>query len=193
MQRVFFDLSDKRREEGAEEEGFAGGPILEIRNLKCIALGGVDDGDALVGADPGEPAVIGQMDVSVDKPLGLQLIQEAVEALKTLVGQIIAVVEAPGGGMGQQQIDAAQPLHLGPQSGNPALHFLFGVLEGALPVVPDRAAQAHHPESFPDVDFVVHADAAAGLLLGVDFVVVAVDIEDGHRGKVGQKFQIGAG
>ena len=133
------------------------------------------------------------MDVPIDEPPGLQLIQQVVEAGETLVGQIVAVVQAPGGGVGQQHVDAPHPAHLGPQPCDAPAHGALGVLVGALAVVADRAAQAHDPQALPVVDPVVHADAAARLMLGVIVVVVAVDVEDGRGGEVGQIFQVGAG
>ena len=129
----------------------------------------------------------------MDEPPGLPLVQKGVEALKAAVGQVLAVVQAPGGGVGQQDVHPAHPPHLAAQPGDPPAHGLLGVLVRALAVVAHRATQTHHPQALPDIDAVVHADAAARLLPGILLVVVAVHIEDGRGGEIGQKFQIGAG
>ena len=67
-----------------EEEPLDGLP-LHLRHVEEVALGGVDDGGLAALADAGQPAVIGQMDVPVDEPAGLQLIQQVIEAGKALV------------------------------------------------------------------------------------------------------------
>ena len=46
----------------------------------------------------------------VHEPLGLVLLQQVVEAGKTLVGPVVAIVQAGRRGMGQQQVDAARPV-----------------------------------------------------------------------------------
>lgn len=43
----------------------------------------------------------------VHEPLGPVLLQQVVEAGKALVGPVVAIVQAAGRGMGQQQVDAA--------------------------------------------------------------------------------------
>ena len=179
--------------DGLEEEELFHGMVFQIGRLEGVALGGVDDGGLAALADAGQFAVVGQVDVPVDEPLGLPLVQEGVEALEPAVGQVVAVVQAAGGGVGQQDVHPAHPPDLGPQFGDAAAHGALGVLVGALAVVAQRAAQAHHAQAVPDVDAVVHTDAAARLLLGVFLVVVAVHIEDGCSGEIGQKLQVCAG
>ena len=111
------------------------------------------------------------------EPPGLVLFQQVVEAGEPLVGLIKAVVQAAGRGMGQQQVDAARAVGFEPELPHPAAHLPLGVLVSILvPVVADAAAQPHDAQPFPDVDRIVHADAAARLAVAVAAVVVAVHV-----------------
>ena len=129
--------------------------------------------------------------MAVHEPPGLVLFQQVVEAVKPLVGLVEAVVQAACRGMGQQQVDAARAVGLEPELPHPAAHLPLGVLVGILvPVVADAAAQPHDAQPFPDVDLIVHADAAARLAVAVAAVMVAVHIQDRGRGKIRQIFQV---
>jgi len=111
------------------------------------------------------------------EPLGPILFQQVVEADEAFVRLVKAVVDPAGRGVGQQQIDAARPVSLEPELPHPAAHLPFGVLVGfRVFVIADAAAQPHDPQPFPDINFIVHTDAAARLPLAVAAVVVAVDI-----------------
>lgn len=124
------------------------------------------------------------------EPPGLVLLHQVVEDGKALVGLVKAVVQPLGRGVGQQNVDAPHPVRFEPQPPCPPLHLLFAVLELCAGVVAQTAPQPHDAQALPHIHLVVHADAAAGLPLFVAAVVVAVDIQDGGRGKVGQVLQI---
>ena len=127
----------------------------------------------------------------VDEPLRLVLIQNLVEALKAPVGTVVPIVQPFGRGVGQQQVDAALFVRLMLQLVRTAAHGFLGVLVGILFIIALTAPQPHDAQPLPCVHLVVHADAAAGLALGlVAAVVVAVHIQDRCSGKVCEIFQI---
>ena len=117
------------------------------------------------------------MDVAVDEPPGLVFVQQAVEALKAPVGQVLAVVQATGGGVGQQQVDAAGLVGLVPELGGPYTHGKLCILVGVLPVIAYAAAQTHNAQAVEHINVIVNAGAAAGLVALVAAVVVAVHIQ----------------
>ena len=62
--------------------------------------------------------------------------------------------------MGQQDVDAARPPGREPELPDAPPHFSLSVLEGIVPVVPIAPAQTHDAQSLPDIDRIVHTDAA---------------------------------
>ena len=127
----------------------------------------------------------------VDEPFRLVLVQNLVEARKAHVGTVVPIVQPLGRGVGQQQVDAAPFVHLMLQLVRTAAHVLLGVLIGILFIIALTAPKPHDAQTLPCVHVIVHADAAAGLALGlVAAVVVAVHIQDGRSGKVCEIFQI---
>ena len=107
------------------------------------------------------------------------------------MGTVVPIVQPLGRGVGQQQVDAAPFVRLMLQLVHTAAHGLLGVLIGILFIIALTAPKPHDAQTLPCVHLIVHADAAAGLALGlVAAVVVAVHIQDGRSGKVCEIFQI---
>ena len=92
--------------------------------------------------------------------------------------------------MGQQDVDAARPSGREPELPGAPPHFSLGVLEGIIPVVPIAPAQTHDAQPLPNIDRIVHTDAATRLRFLVTAVVVAVDVQDGGGGEVREVFEI---
>ena len=87
--------------------------------LKGVALIGVDDLGVAVGGQPGDVLSVVEMDVSVDKVAGLVLIHQAVEGVEAGVAQVVAVVKAVGGGVGEENVEPAPAQQLQPAPAHP--------------------------------------------------------------------------
>ena len=73
---------------------------------------------------------------------------------------------------------------LAAQAVDPFFHFGFGKLPGTG-VVAAAAAQPRHPQAVVDINLVINADDPLRREQVVAFIVVAVYVEDRHRGHSG--------
>lgn len=139
---------------------------------------GVDDGGGAAFCPPGKSGAVIQMDVSVDKVPGSISVQQVHKALEATVREVLQVVDMPGGGVGEKDIEALVAPELEAQTGDPPPHLGLGihVLSGAVAV---GAAQTQNPQAMADHDLILCAEAAlwGGVLQPV--VMVAPDID--HR------------
>ena len=135
----------------------------------------------------GQGTVI-QMHVAVDKAAGGVFVHQLVETLEPPVGQVLAVVQAPGRGVGQQDIEPAAAQQLITHTLHAAGHLLLGILEGAG-LVAHTAAQAQNPQAAEIVDRILNTSAALRGMELIGGVVIAVHIQHrrvGERGNEGQ-------
>ena len=90
--------------------------------VKGIAFIGVDDLGVPVGGQPWDVLAVGHVNVSVDKVAGLVFVHQAVEGVEAGVTQVLAVVEAQSGGVGEQDVKPALAEQVQPASAYPPVH-----------------------------------------------------------------------
>ena len=145
---------------------------VRVRDLKHIALRGIDDRRPAAGAHARQLGIIVQVHMPVYEPLRLVFVHQIVEAFKPLVGAVCTIIQARCRRMGQQQIDASHLMSPARELVRTAAHFPFRI------------------QALPHINAVVHTDAAAGLIFAVAAVVVAVNIQNRGCCKVCKVFQI---
>ena len=82
------------------------GGKIRIFIVKDILVIAVDDDRVLILVDPFVFPAVAHMNMAVDEILGFVFFHQRTETFKTLMGKIFPVVEPPGGGMGQKNIEA---------------------------------------------------------------------------------------
>jgi len=140
-------------------------------------------------ADAFKVVLIVLMHMSVNEQFRMVFVDQPVEHIESGMRQIGVVAELIGGGMGQQNIEAAIPPELEAQFFDALAHLAFGVHVRPLAVA-HAAAKAENAQTVVLVNRILDADAALGRILRVSAVVVAVDVEDGRSGKAGEEGEI---
>ena len=156
--------------------------------FKNIFFMGVDDHGVVKGVCAGVSAVI-QVDMPVDKKAGLKLVQQVIEYFKPGMGQVVAVVDAVSGRMGQQDIKASPAQKGEPHVQYAAQHLKLGILMLAG-LVAHGTAQSHDTDAVVYIDFVFNTDTAVRGSLFIPFVVIAVNVQNWRMGKGRQERQI---
>ena len=128
----------------------------------------------------------------MEEPGGLVGIQQGPEALEAPVREVVHVVEAPGRGMGQEEVKASVLPQLQLQAADAPRHLPLCVQILPLPIA-ERAAQAQNPQTLIDGNPVLRADAALRRMIGKAVVMVAPHVQQGTAGHGDKEFQIGPG
>ena len=98
-----------------------------ISEDKFIVVVTVDDGGIPTDGLLRDVYPISLMDVAMKKVFRLIFFQQVHKAIKAPVGEIVKVVDVPGGGMGDQNIKASIFAQLKPQPPDAAAHLPFRV------------------------------------------------------------------
>ncbi len=154
-----------------------------------VAFVGIDYGGGLVSITSLDPGSIAQMDMSVDKVTGGIFVQQIPERFKAGVGQIRAVPQLPGRGVGQKDVKA----FLSPQGkgklSDPPVHLPVCVLifAGFITHGTPKPQDSH---AFMLIDFSVDADTTVRRCLFITVIVISAHIQDGALEKGGEERQI---
>ena len=124
----------------------------------------VDDDRVLILVDPFVFPAVAHMNMAVDEIFGFVFFHQRTETFKTLMGKIFPVVEPPGGGMGQKNIEAFVADQFHPEFPDAGPHFFFGVLVRAVAVA-HGTAKSEDTDPFVDIEIIIHTDAALGRVI----------------------------
>jgi hypothetical protein len=113
-------------------------PVGQFQHKTLI---GIDDGAAAAGIEPGAVLAVIAVDVAVEEILGLVLVQQFHESLKTPMGGVAVIAKTVGRCVGHHNIHTLGTPQGEAELADPAAHFLLGVLMGAG-MVPAAAAKA---------------------------------------------------
>ena len=174
----------KKQKTGVRESGRRSFLYLDL-----AVLVGVDDRRFPPLAALGDAVAIGAVDVAVDEVSGLVLVQQVVEALEAPVGEGVEVVQSPGGGVGEQDVEAAAAADLQSQPPDAHGHLPLGVHAQTV-FIPVGAAQAQDAHPVLDHDPVLRAQAALRRRGEKGVVVVAPHVYQRAVGHGDQKFQV---
>ena len=166
------------------------GRLLWERILYHIKLIGVDHRGLPVGIRSLEMPVIVCMDMAVEEKFRFIFFQQGAKCGKTLMGEIGEVVEAGGGGVGDENVKAFMSPQFERQSAHPSAHLPLGVLIFCAGDILHGAAKTQNPHAFVDKDIVFDTDAALGRIFFVAGVVVSLHIEERDIAEGHEKTQI---
>ena len=165
------------------------GGKIRIFIVKDILVIAVDDDRVLILVDPFVFPAVAHMNMAVDEILGFVFFHQRTETFKTLMGKIFPVVEPPGGGMGQKNIEAFVADQFHPEFPDAGPHFFFGVLVRAVAVA-HGTAKSEDTDPFVDIEIIIHTDAALGRGHFILVIVVSVNIENRTVRQCYQKTEI---